>query len=56
MDEVKITNEMHTSRDEIYDDFYKCPNCLNDEIRKCFNYCPMCGLKIDTSETTEINV
>lgn len=32
---------------EIYDDFYMCPYCKEYVIRSHFDFCPICGEKIE---------
>ena len=39
-------NTIHCSREEIYTEFYLCPNCKSTNITKYFKYCPECGFKI----------
>jgi len=39
-------NTIHNSREEIYTEFYLCPNCKSTNITKYFKHCPECGFKI----------
>jgi len=36
--------------EEIYNHWYKCPQCADHKIESGMNFCPSCGLKIDTSK------
>lgn len=33
-------------RDEVYCDWYRCPNCKNETTNDEFVYCHNCGIKI----------
>lgn len=37
----------HDEKSEIYDSFYDCPKCNQDEIRWLSSYCQSCGLKLE---------
>ena len=41
-----LTDENFDERDELYADFYKCPNCEDAYLIPRFNYCPNCGEKL----------
>jgi len=41
--EVEITSDMCLGEDELYVDWYKCPQCGDDNIMARFQYCPGCG-------------
>jgi predicted RNA-binding Zn-ribbon protein involved in translation (DUF1610 family) len=54
-DEVKkatITQEMSTGRQTLDDEWFRCPNCGEDDITRRFDYCPNCGAQLD-HEITE---
>ena len=42
-----ITKEDFSWSDDIWSEYFYCQNCGNDEIQPYFNYCPMCGIKIE---------
>jgi len=44
--EVVITKEDSIWKDEMYCEWFSCPECGDTYIARCFNYCPNCGLKI----------
>lgn len=44
---MKIDIRNINSTDEIYADFYNCPNCNNTDILYDFKYCPNCGKNIE---------
>jgi len=44
---VTITDVNKFVDDELYGSWYKCPECGDTYIFNDFNYCPMCGCKID---------
>ena len=49
MDNVKvvdITSEMSVGSEEVYGEFFKCPECGVAWISRSFSYCPSCGMKL----------
>ena len=48
MEKVKM-NKIACSigKDEMYIEFFQCPECRCDAIISSFNYCPGCGKKIE---------
>lgn len=44
--EVTITNKDFDGKDEIFVDFYKCPECKDDMVIEDSNYCQECGVKL----------
>jgi hypothetical protein len=44
---VILTEDEFHDTDEIYTDFFRCPNCECEDIIRGFNYCPLCGIAID---------
>lgn len=47
---VKITKKQFDDKDELYCNWYICPNCEGKYITVFFNYCPMCGVKLTFSK------
>lgn len=43
---VIIKDENFYSEEEVYWDFYKCPNCGEWRITRIFTFCPSCGAYI----------
>jgi hypothetical protein len=44
---VTITNKEFWDKDEIYTNFFICPNCKDDNLIQGFNFCPNCGIKLE---------
>ncbi len=44
---VVITKENSIGQDEIYCEWFVCPECGFDCIKKGFSYCPGCGAEIE---------
>jgi hypothetical protein len=47
---IKITPSMRESTSDPLLDWYVCPKCDNDLIFPACNFCPECGVKLDTSD------
>jgi len=45
-DEHIIEDKDWTGLDEIYTDWYRCPNCKKDMVMVVASYCQDCGVKI----------
>jgi hypothetical protein len=48
---AKITKRHYYMTDELYEDFYYCPDCDYFYIIFGNNFCPNCGIKIEFSKT-----
>ena len=43
---VVIGEAQNKGRDELYANWYQCPNCKDDFIVRSSNFCPECGVKL----------
>jgi len=48
--DIKIGKKDDIGKDEWWCNWYKCPNCGENNIARCFDYCPNCGRKIKWQE------
>jgi hypothetical protein len=46
-EKVIITDKERLDKDEMYCYWYKCPNCLDNNIPESQKYCGNCGKKIE---------
>ena len=44
--EVTITNENSFGKEEIYCEWFICPECGDIHIKKEYKFCPDCGVKL----------
>ena len=53
-DAVSISEAAHREGwDEWYCEWFRCPNCEETSIARCFAYCPHCGVKLEWQASTE---
>ena len=43
---TRITQEDCRYKDEMYCDWYECPNCHETMLFEECNYCPICGIEV----------
>jgi len=43
---VYITDKQYVTKDDMYEDIFKCSHCDSENILNGFKYCPICGIKI----------
>jgi ribosomal protein L32 len=41
-----ITDKRWLGKDEIYDNFFQCPECGENQLQHTFKWCPKCGVKL----------
>lgn len=44
--EILIEDKDWSGKDEVYTDWYTCPNCKKDMIMTGASYCQDCGVKL----------
>jgi len=44
---VRITAGHFSGTNEIYNDFWYCPECKYHSLMKGWKFCPICGIVID---------
>lgn len=44
---VRITSQMSLGKDELYTEWFRCPECRDSYIAVEFRYCPICGNEIN---------
>lgn len=49
---MKITKENFLIKIGQYN-IYQCPNCIKNDIKTNYNFCPHCGISLDFSEINE---
>lgn len=52
--EKQIPKKPNKHVEDIIDEYYSCPKCMNNELDDIFdNYCPRCGQALDWTEEGE---